>query len=263
MTIGTVVDTPDGQYGTVSPQTLLGTFATASATVTLPPNAESLLIFTAGVVSRLLLTVVGVTSGVDYRWSAMPLGPGGDTNPVYVVSVIPAVDSQVTITWAAGVGTWFAVADSAIRQTLDQYLSQLTQFIGSVTGNYGLLALGSDGTDARALLTDTLGRLITSPAAGAPTVPNASVQLAVTGTPANILAAPGSGNNYLFGVTINSASNTGVVTISAGGVIIWEVNLATIATAGGPLFGYKTNGAVSVVNATSTCLMTLMYAAGP
>lgn len=141
-----IIDTPDGQYGTVAAQRLLGTFAggVVSATVALPPNIETLLTFNTDGMDPGLKSIVGVTTGLDYNFSTLPAGPGGMNNPIYICSVVPVADAEVVITWdSAPADPWYVVADAAVRQYFDETLAQVVGLNGGpIAPNSSVLVAG-------------------------------------------------------------------------------------------------------------------------
>lgn len=107
-------DTPDYQRGIASPQQLLASpSSTASTTVTLPANTETLMVIAPGSSLTTGVTAAGVTTSVQY--------PGLPANAVATVTASPAwffnvtntLDTQITVTFAsAPSGTWYVIADA-------------------------------------------------------------------------------------------------------------------------------------------------------
>lgn len=256
-----VIDTPDGQYGTVNPQQLIGEFigVTSAQTVTLPPNAESILIFLQGAVVESLALVQGVTTGCHYSFSEMPIGPPGG-NPIYVVSVVPAMDDQLEIgfsSYATGL-TYYVVADSGIRQVLDVYLANIVGIANEAAPVSALLVAGSDGTELRPLSTDSNGRLV-------PLVPTDTSAMGMAVGPTTFLGAPSSGAWYLFGVDITTTGvGAGqVYFITGAGTWICVASIAGPGTISIPLQGMRVTSSVILngINTAGTCV--LRYAPGP
>jgi hypothetical protein len=253
-----VIDTPDGQYGTINPQQQIAYFASATGpeTITLPPNAETILIYQNEVLSESLDLVQGVTSGCDYSFSKMPVGPPG-SNPIYVVSVVPAMDSQLIIGWsgyATGI-SYYVVADSGIRQILDVYLQYVLGTVNFPVPTSALLMGGTDGADLRALETDSNGRLV-------PLVPTASVAASNTVANETYLNALGSGAYYLFGYDASAAAATDI-SCMANGANISQLNIAAGGNAQADLKGFRTAGPVTFTPGANTPFVALRYAIGP
>jgi hypothetical protein len=256
-----VVDTPDGQYGTVNPQQQLAYFpdATGPETITLPPNAETILIFQNEVFSNVLNSIQGVTSGCHYSWNQLPVGPPGG-NPIYVVNVVPAMDDQLIITWQSyGSGiSYYVVADSGIRQTLDVYLQFVLGIVNEDVPTSALLVGGSDGADLRALQTDSNGRLV-------PLVPTDTSPMGMAVGPTTFVGAPTSGAWYLFGVDITTtgAGVGQIYFITGGGTWICVASIAGPGTISIPLQGMRVTSSVILngINTAGTCV--LRYAPGP
>ena len=233
----TVVDTSDWQRGTVAPQKLIGNFGAASnpETVTLPANAETLWVFCVGVVGMILQSVVGVTTGKPYPFAAMPLLFGAGANPIYVVPVSSAADAQVTITWAAAPAQWYVVADAGVRLVIDQVLQSILATAGLASPGVGLEMLGTDGTNARVVATDTIGRLYivsTVPSTAAGVHPPYELLIAnvngVSGGSGTIIAAPGVGKRIrLFFISCECRNSGGIMAVGPpGGTYITANNPA-------------------------------------
>lgn len=241
MTLLPPVGTPDNQHGVASPQILLATVpnGTVTTTVTLPPNAESVVIFGPGFNSPASYVVQGVQSGNYYTPNVMFVRQAAQWWDMVIVNCSPTVDRQLTITQLnAGVGSWYVYADQASHISFDPQLELVIQSIGDTLNTHGIVALGSNGATTPALAVDSFGHLLTfdqqllaAMAAVGAAIPGEAVQIggsdgtnlraikvdssgeiipivptgttgAVVGTIAftSLLAALGSGNYYLFGV---------------------------------------------------------------
>lgn len=161
----TNIDAPDHQRAVVAASQLLAALGgtTATVTVTLAPNVEALWIFGEGVIDPPPL-VTGVDSGFQYPtfWTPWASQPALEWFSVVAI-VAPSNDSAVVIHWPSPPANhWWVVADTGGRFTLDAALSGTIQTPGASVPSTAVLIGGSDGTDLRALLTDNLGRLVTS-----------------------------------------------------------------------------------------------------
>lgn len=228
------VGTPDNQRGVFSPQleasSLPGTSPTA--TINLPANTESLLIFAPNNTLNALLSVVGVTTGQDYP--PLPYTPFvvHFQSPIYVVPVSPAADPSVTITWAGNPGQWYVIADAAVRTFIDPNIALALTLSGTTFKGSGFVVLGQEvGGIVVPLLVDAAGTLSVGPI-GADTKQHASVTNGTT-----ILAAPTAGkanrlykciisvvtvpeNVNLIGVTSGVIYGTATPTVSSYGAVM-------------------------------------------
>ena len=264
----TVVDTSDWQRGTVAPQKLIGNFGAASnpERVTLPANAETLWVFCVGVVGMILQSVVGVTTGKPYPFAAMPLLFGAGANPIYVVPVSSAADMQVTITWAAAPAQWYVVADAGVRLVIDQVLQAILATAGLASPGVGLEMLGTDGTNARVIATDKIGRQYGIPGVpatdtgdGPPYELKYYAGVLNAGAGVTIIAAPGAGKRirifYAKCRTFSGSAST--VAATFGGVVMILVASGTTASSSDldtlivPLTGIATDANTPVVYTSS------------
>lgn len=161
----TNADTPDYQRGVVSAQKLLAAVGppAATVTVTLPPNTEALWIIGAPPPDA-APTVTGVETGASYP--CIPL-LATVTTPVefvpFVALVSPDVDAQVVVNvGSATTATWYVVADTGGRFTLDVLLADAMTSNFQPSPGLALQVAGWDGTDLHILLTDSTGALVTS-----------------------------------------------------------------------------------------------------
>lgn len=222
----TQVDTPDYQYGVVSAQKLLATVpdTETSVTVGVPPNAETIVVLAPGSLNPADFTCKGATSGLDYP--PVPYGPsetGANTTSI-VFDVSAAVDSSVTITYGFPAAfVWYVYSDSAAHVHTNAYLARTQNQAGNAAPVDALQIGGTDGTDLRAIRTDTNGQQFTVPAPpGTGTGDHPPVELSTAyvynGTGGNVLvAAPGAGKRIrLFFVQLIAAISGSVAYLQNG-----------------------------------------------
>jgi hypothetical protein len=224
----TFADTPDFQRSVATSGSELasdnGTHS--SLTVTLTANAESIVIGCGAGGTIDLLSVVGVTTGIRYPFAyATPL-QGGSAAQSWVAAVAPSLDSQVVVNLSVAPGlSWYVAADQGVRVIADSVLAGLVQVNGVAGQKIGLMAFGTDGTNARALRTNQQGLPYDIPSAPDVAVgdhpPNELVCIAnFVGTGmGNLLAPPGAGVRYrLFHVSAQSGGGGDYLEIDAGGL---------------------------------------------
>ena len=155
--------TPDWQRGVVGAGKLLATIAagTNTATVDVPPNAQTVLISYREFIINPAVTVVGVTSGLSYpgiqrTWQS---GLGGD--PVFLFSVLPALDAQVVVTWSGVLTVPTYIYSMTATEIVDvpELAGLLVQPVNE-TDQEGVLIVGYDGTNYQAVKTDNTGELL-------------------------------------------------------------------------------------------------------
>ena len=188
--------TPDWQRGVNSAQRLLVTAGGGSQLeqVSVPPNAQTIIVLASATPGLGTFEAAGVTTSFLYPVSQSIFKPGTEEFGAYFVNVANCIDTEITCTFSHAPGnTWYIYADQGVHINFDPFVANLLQLVGSPPGLYGALALGSDGTDARALSTDTNGRLI-------PLVP--TLAASGTGSVVGAIAAPASGKNYIFGIDV-------------------------------------------------------------
>lgn len=161
-------DTPDEQFGIVTAEQLLATVnnPTQTATVTLKPNTESIIIVFSGGDTQQLPTVKGVTTNSFYNVTGYLFTTTGYAYYGFVCSVSFAADEQVLVTLPDVVShPWYVIGDAAVRQTVDLTIAALAAYAGNPIGQPGLVAMGSDGALLRDLQTDKSGvlRVISEP----------------------------------------------------------------------------------------------------
>lgn len=216
------IDTPDWQFGVVSPQQLLANSSSSPVTITLPANVESLLIraeFSSAPADPL---VIGVTSGL--RFPVFSYNNNGFANPqFYAVPMLPPSDSQVTISWTTSpVPSWQAIGDSGVRVIADATLSSIigvTMASSATLG--GLQTFGHDSLNLlRGFLTSEEGVQFVTPSPPGtfsgdhpPTERSFAVAARVGGT-TTIVAAPGAGKRirlYEVGVQTEPGSSAAII----------------------------------------------------
>jgi len=207
MTINT--GAPDWQSAIVNTQALLATVTGGgtTATVTLPPNTATLVVFTLSPINLddITVTCTGTTTGVTYPGSLRGPPPLIDTYYTRYFAVSPALDPQVTITFAsAPYSTWYVVATTGIDTVDVPALSGLVAQ-GGATGNaYGLVVYGTDFATNTPFFTDALGRLMPFPSAASGFLGGVSgPQALVAGTATNPLYVTG------FDIVIGSGGTAG------------------------------------------------------
>ena len=223
----TTMGTPDWQRGVVAAQRLVGSFAagTIDETVGVPMNAETLIVSMSYADRALTIFAIGATSGNSYPVVSVPRSVSGSLDDVRLILVAPALDEQIQIVLSGAAShAWYVVSDSAARGVVDLGLIGSTYTPGAGSIETGLLALGSDGTNPRALATDTSGRLFTVPTAPESGAGNHPAQellvytAAGIGGGADILGPPGAGKRYrLFGAMCTSPNNVCNMTVTCQG----------------------------------------------
>lgn len=186
------VGTQDWQLSVVSAQIELASVAggTGTATVALPPNAETLVIKGKNVGGIPAATVTGVTTGIIYSTVTETVTNGSTVNFTIYVDVSPSLDASLTISLGPiPSGHWYAYSDNAVHVTTDYVLYHLVSNPAQ-NPNAGIMAMAEDpNTLAQYLQVDLEGNLNVS----GPTL------AAVVSTFGTILAAPASGAFYIYG----------------------------------------------------------------
>ena len=158
----TNIGTPDWQYGVVSAGMLLASEpgTSASVTVAIPPNAKTLFVFALPGNDWKGLRCVGATTGVEYPGVQRLLTFNITSNYCVLFDVASQVDSSVIITWALQPSEqWYVYSSSSTHVVDVPELAAMAQEPNVPPVNFGILAIGSDGTDARILSTDSSGKL--------------------------------------------------------------------------------------------------------
>jgi hypothetical protein len=158
-------DTPDNSRGAVATQSYLGVYGSGSSseTVTLPDNTVCLWIVRQNVAGASAPAVLGNDA---VEWPVYPLlTVAGEEAPlVWLCPVLRRSASQVTVTWSpmAPDATWWLISDSGPRVNVDAVMASTVAAPGFAAPAGAVQVAGSDGTDLRALLVDSSGRLVTS-----------------------------------------------------------------------------------------------------
>jgi len=158
----TNIGTPDWQYGVVSAGMLLASEpgTSASVTVAIPPNATTLFVFALPGNDWKGLRCVGATTGVEYPGVQRLLTFNITSNYCVLFDVASQVDSSVIITWALQPSEqWYVYSSSSTHVVDVPELAAMAQEPNVPPVNFGILAIGSDGTDARILSTNASGQL--------------------------------------------------------------------------------------------------------
>lgn len=122
---------PDGQRGITTAQKLLATTApgTSSATVTVPPNAETIVVAVPLPPAGPKAVCQGVTTGFDYPGLSAPSQYSTPSHAEFLFDVSSALDAQVTITLQfSPARAWYVISDQGVRITADA--SKLTSRLG-------------------------------------------------------------------------------------------------------------------------------------
>lgn len=106
-------DWPDYRRAVVSAQQLLASETTGatSVTVTLPPNAQTLVVACAGGASP-TVTAIGTDSSTPYPGTQLKAGAGTGGSAVFMFNVAAATDDQVVVAVTGG-PDWWVYADHA------------------------------------------------------------------------------------------------------------------------------------------------------
>jgi len=183
-------DLPPYQKGVVSAQKLLATVAAGTGTVTVgvPPNAESLVILLPSDPAIDKVVVQGTTTNVEYPSLVLLTNSLESATFCCIALVSSAVDAEVTVTPGTVPSVpWHVYADSASRLVSDLTLRAVQGANGATVSGYGLLVMGSDGTDSRMLSVDPTGGIVLSG-------PNQATPVtAVTNSWTDVIPAPPAG----------------------------------------------------------------------
>lgn len=132
---------PDWQRGYYSAQKLLAHVAAggATVTVTLPPNIETLAIYTVSMPNPADVQASGVQSGNNYPGLVTRSQTSATSGAVVLFDVSAALDAQIKLTWTvAPIFDWYVVADSGVRIVASQNAVQseagITYAIPTVPG---------------------------------------------------------------------------------------------------------------------------------
>jgi hypothetical protein len=123
----TNIGTPDYQRGVVSAQALLATVPanTATFTVGVPPNTETLAVIFPGVASVSAISCTGTTTGATYLGVYTQPQSAIPADGTYFFDVSSAIDASVTITVTnPPASSWYVYSDSGVHIVAD--VSKLT-----------------------------------------------------------------------------------------------------------------------------------------
>lgn len=261
-----VENVPGTNLSTSSPEQLLATVpaATHSQAVTLPINAQSLIVWDLSA-HGIAMTVAGT---LNPNYSPVVLDPETGAANRWVVPVDPELDDTVTVSWGVNkpTGTWFILATLAteIVSTIGAELvligqAQQPQYAGGLA-LANSLAAGSPAA---------LGGSVAGQAWTMPTPPNTAASdhppselstttVNVSANGATILAAPGAGKRYrIFLITATpTAVPSAAYTVGLAG-ITGTTYVAGLAGAGGqielnPLSGYPSGIPQTAANTAIT-----------
>lgn len=257
----TNIGTPDWQRGVVTAGKMLASVpaGTGSITVELPPNACTLVVMIPSGSLPNGVDCVGGTTGMYYPGTEMVNAADATAGAMYAFTVSPETDPSVGVQMApAPTVEWYVYAGNEVTVVSIAEIAKVTAYEGQTGRNHGITVLGNDGSEATLISTDSNGRII-------PMVPTESVDVTLTGASDSLLAAPASGRWYLFGFDVAVATGTaGVVTLSAGGVVIATAQVGTTVnlTDHVDLGGFATGSAVTA-DGPANIAVTLRYAPGP
>jgi hypothetical protein len=300
------VGAPDWQRGTINAGKLLKIVpsGTLSTVVSVPPNAAALFVAMSQKMSNTTVAAIGTTTGFLYPLTFLPGATPYPYDTFIAIPVLTQLDAQVEIVFGVAPAVpWYIVSESTAELLQIGVMDLFVSESGAPTNPIGILSLGSDGTDSRALLTDATGKLVISnPGSGAtpqpvnaalvsegilamgsdgtdgriistdangrqiPLVPTLSVRSPdLVGIP-NVLAAPTIGAWYLFGVDFYNASAPGPIEcrLLSGTEFISEVAVSSGApTVSVVLSGMRVTQSITGEAAGAGTYATLRYAPGP
>ena len=256
------VGTPDWQRGIVSAGLLIGTASGSqpSITVDIPPNAQTIVVAFTGGGSPTSITCQGVTTGNYYPGAYRKGSASISSRDTYLFMVSSQLDDQVTITPLPNVnyGDWSVYSQSGVNIVDVPEILDLLQIGAAVSSGQGVNIFGSDGVRARIISVDSNGRQV-------PLVPAVGNKVAVAVGTTQVVAAPTSGEWYLYGLDVEASGGvaTTVTLTDSTGNTIAEVSVLTANDSKSvDLSGFVTSGSVSVT-ATAAATVTIRYALGP
>ena len=156
------VGTPDGQQGVAQPQVALATVTagTATKTVGVPANAQTIIVIASSTPGLGTFTAVGGTTSFGYPVGFARNKVGSLDQAMYFVNVADCIDSTIVLTFSlAPSNNWFIYADQGVHVTFDPFVGSIVQAAGSAPDLNGVMVEGSDGNLAHVLTTDTRGTL--------------------------------------------------------------------------------------------------------
>jgi hypothetical protein len=110
------IDTPDYQRGIVLPQQLLSTQTggDATVTVTVPANAQTLVVVGASGFGTPTVTATGHVTGIPYPGTQLAQGTNTGTNAAWFFDIAPSIDPTVDVHVAgSGANDWWVYSDNA------------------------------------------------------------------------------------------------------------------------------------------------------
>lgn len=132
----TIIDTPDYQRGVVNAQRLLAVVPgdTQQVSVSLPPNAETLIVLTPPASGGGEVTVTGADTGVLYRGADIGAVPGVGGGSLSYFDIAGAVDETVTVAWSlVPPNQWWVLSDSGVHIVANMYGKRDTTLASVVT----------------------------------------------------------------------------------------------------------------------------------
>jgi hypothetical protein len=228
-----IVGAPDWQHAVVTATNLGATVPAGVNTVTvdIAPNTETLVVTGTDMPIPSQIECQGVQSGLQYpgvfRYSEI-----GITAHLFIMFIVASpLDTQVTITLqTAPTAEWYVYSDSGALIVNTPDVVALYQPSGGVANLNGILAMGSDGTDAHPISTDATGAVKVVLTGGASIVIGANFLITSpavqTYPPASVPVPAGQTVSI---VSVNGFTNTGTATVTVlqnGVAIAAYTNLA-------------------------------------
>lgn len=227
----TGLDTPDYQRGTVAPGVILGSFTGAdlSGTVFPPPNTDVLWI-DSGQNGHEIPSVEDAGTGGEYPVYLVKGSTGfGTPNYWYIALIAAPSDGGIAIEWVNrdAVG-WAVFGQAGGRMVYDLAVAAVMGANGAAVGSNLIMVGGSDGTDARFLLTDTSGKLQVTDSAGASAIgppghapPTDAIQVAGTdGTDLRALKTDSGGVLQVSGSSFPSVYGTPGAAVPSDAIMV-------------------------------------------
>lgn len=191
----TQTDTPDFQRGVVSAQKLLASVApgVTRQAVSVPPNAETLVIVATEQNAISTISVTGNTTGISCPLSSISAPEGSGNSPTWYVDVSSALDDAVTVSITFGVASaWYVYADSGVHMVSDTNKAVNNQRVQYTIPIPPDTASGDHPYNELQLASGNFGGAATA-----------------------LLAAPGAGKRYrLFGLHVAIITTPGYAVIS-------------------------------------------------
>lgn len=141
----TQADTPDYQRGVISAQKLLGTIPIGglTATVGVPPNAETIVVMVTGQSPTAGAYAEGFTTGMIYPVGTVVTTVGTESTVVTWIDVSAAVDDQVTVHLDdTATDVAYIYSDSAVHTVNDPIITSVLQGVMNKSHN-ALWTMGS------------------------------------------------------------------------------------------------------------------------